>query len=188
MIHLYKDYVVKEDIDCKCDLENNLRYLLEVPLVHNTDKSVLVIMKNPSKADRNESDLTINRVLKFCNSKQYSKVYIMNLYAYYSTDPAVIANLIEGDRELEAIGEENDSTLEEICDEVDEVIVAWGSNTFGCTSMYKERIRHVTQLIAGKDLYYVERKSKCGWYPKHAQFWSVNSGIEKYSWMPPFNL
>ncbi|PEY59634.1 hypothetical protein COJ37_28665 [Bacillus cereus] len=49
-------------------------------------------MKNPSLADENESDHTVNNALKFCNFKQYSKVYIISLYAYYATEPKKLLN------------------------------------------------------------------------------------------------
>ncbi|MGG3691782.1 DUF1643 domain-containing protein [Heyndrickxia ginsengihumi] len=186
MFFLYKNYVRKEEIKIKGDLSNNLRYLLEVPLKNNTNKSVLVILKNPSLADQNESDRTINNVLKFCNTKQYSKVYIMNLYSFYSTDPDGIADLIKNNQEMLAIGSCNDTILRQTSQKVNDVIVAWGSNTFGCTEKYKKRIKEVTSFIEGKSIYYVESISKCGWYPKHAQIWSVNQEIELYHWEPPF--
>jgi hypothetical protein len=156
MVYFYKDYVIKEDIKFKGDSKKNLRYLLEVPLTNNTDKSILVIMKNPSLADEYKSDHTINNVLKFCNSKQYSKVYIMNLYAYYSTNPNGVASLIKKNREILAIGNENDRILGQISEKVNDIIVAWGSNTFACTDKYKHRIKKVTQIIEEKNLYYVE--------------------------------
>lgn len=187
MVFLYKDYVKKDDIQIETDLSSNLRYLLEVPLINNTNKSVLVIMKNPSKADQYESDRTINNVLKFCNSKQYSKVYIMNLYSYYSTDPNAIAELIKSGQEMLAIGRENDRILQQTSEKVNDVIVAWGSNTFNCTEKYKKRIKRVTNIIKGKEISYVESISECRWYPKHAQIWSVNHDIQMYSWVPPFN-
>ncbi|MGG3772970.1 DUF1643 domain-containing protein [Heyndrickxia faecalis] len=182
----YKDYVRKEEIQIQADLSNNLRYLLEVPLMNNANRSVLVIMKNPSLADQYESDRTINNVLKFCHSNQYSKVYIMNLYSYYSTDSNGIANLIKNGKEMLAVGRENDRILQQTTEKVNDVIVAWGGNTFGYTDKYKQRIKQVTRIIDGKTLYYVEDISKCRWYPKHAQVWSVNQDIEMYSWIPPF--
>lgn len=182
----YKDYVLKQDIKFIGNSNSNLRYLLEIPLKNNTGKTVLVIMKNPSLADKNKSDHTINNVLKFCNSKQFSAVYIMNLYAYYSTKSKGIANLIKNNQERLAIGENNDALLQQISNKVSDVIVAWGSNTFGCTKQYKNRIKMVTNIIKGKELYYVEQISKCRWYPKHAQIWSVNNNIQMYNWIPPF--
>jgi hypothetical protein len=110
----------------------------------------------------------------------------MNLYAYYSTDSNGIADLIKKNKETLAIGSRNDMLLREISQRVDDVIVAWGSNTFGCTDKYKKRIKQVTKIIRGKNLYYVESISRCRWYPKHAQVWSVNRDIDMYSWIPPF--
>ncbi|WP_159462037.1 DUF1643 domain-containing protein [Salirhabdus sp. Marseille-P4669] len=186
MGHTYKDYVVTEKIKYQGDQANNLRYLLEIPLKTRKEQMVLVIMKNPSLANKNKSDHTINRVLKFCYTKGYSKVFVMNLYAYYSTDPKGIAKLIHNNQEHLAIGCENDSLLLELSKHVDDIIVAWGSNTFGCTSKYKKRIKDVTKLLEGKNLFYVEKVSKCSWYPKHAQVWSTNSGINMHVWKPPF--
>lgn len=186
MTYLYKNYVVKEGIKINNDSKNNLRYLMEVPLRNDFNKSILVILKNPSKATKYISDHTINNVLNFCNSRRYSKVYIMNLYSTYSTDPKGIAKLIKDNQEEIAIGKNNDKILEQTSKKVEDIIVAWGSNTFGCTMKYKHRIEEVTKIIQGKNLYYVESKSKCGWYPKHAQIWSVNSNITMDKWSPPF--
>ena len=74
-IHRYKCYVNRNKIDFKGDIVNGLfRYLLTVPLRNKGKKKVLVIMKNPSKANKEISDLTINRVLKFCNGEGYTEV------------------------------------------------------------------------------------------------------------------
>ncbi|MED4229505.1 DUF1643 domain-containing protein [Neobacillus cucumis] len=186
MVYVYKDYVIKEKIVIKVDTKNDLRYVLKVPLKNKTNKKILVIMKNPSKADREESDHTINNVLKFCYSEGFSTVYIMNLYSFYSTKPKGIAALINNNQESLAIGKDNDRYLKKILQIVNEVIVAWGGNTFGCTERYKSRIEQVTRIIKGKNLYYVESKSECNWYPRHAQVWSVNSNINMNNWIPPF--
>ncbi len=186
MIHKYKSYVDKENIAFHGEPEKDLRYLLEIPLKIRSDKSILVIMKNPSKANQRKSDLTINRVLKFCYNHHYRKVYIMNLYAYYSTDSNRIASLIKTGKELHAIGKDNDKILKEYVQKVDEVIVGWGSNTFNCTAAYKNRIKQVTEIVRDKKLYSVQSVSKCGWYPRHGQIWSVNSHITMAPWEPPF--
>lgn len=185
----YKRYVKKADIDFEGDHVNScFRYLLKVPLRNKGKKKVLAIMKNPSKANKKISDLTINRVLKFCNNEGYSEVYIMNLYSYYSTDPNKIAKLYaEGKRDM-AIGSGNDSIMKDILPEVNDVIVAWGSDTFGYTDEYKNRIRQVINIIKGKNLYYVQENNGQGWYPRHAQVWHVNKGIKKYPWTPPDRL
>ncbi len=184
-IHHYKEYVDTKNIDFKGKLKRGFRYLLTIPLNNPGNKKVLVIMKNPSKANKQISDLTINRVLKFCNSEGYSKVFIMNLYSHYSPDAKKIAQLINNGQVESAIGKENDSILRSVLNDVDEIIVAWGSDTFGLTEQYKDRIRQVINIIKGNKLYYVENCTGQEWYPRHAQVWSVNSGIKKHVWIPP---
>jgi hypothetical protein len=184
----YESYVNTSSILFKGDINQGFRYLLKIPLHNANGKKVLVIMKNPSKANNDISDLTINRVLKFCNGQGYSEVNIMNLYSYYSTDSSKIAYLIDHGQEKIAIGKENDTILNNLLQDVDDVIVAWGSNTFGLTTQYKRRIKQVIEIIKKKPLFYVEANNGRGWYPKHPQVWSVNSGIQKYGWVPPIGF
>ncbi len=183
----YKDYVEKDKIDFKGDLNKNIRYLLKVPL-KNTGEKVLVIMKNPSEANREKADLTIDRLLKFCNSEGYSEVIIMNLFCYYSPDPKGIAKLVDTGKLLEAIGLQTDEILKNVLKEVNEVIVAWGGNSINRAPVYKSRIEQVTRLIQNKKLYYVQSVSKNTYYPRHPQTWAVNREpkIEKYKWTPRF--
>lgn len=184
-IHQYREYVDKKNITFKGDIKSGYRYLLTVPLNNKGNKKILVIMKNPSKANKQISDLTINRVLAFCYNEGYSTVFIMNLYSYYATDSKELAQLIKSGQEVKAIGKNNDNILKSVLKDVGEIIVAWGSNTFGLTKQYKQRIRQVINLIKDKNLYYVEASAGKDWYPRHAQVWSVNSGIRKYVWTPP---
>jgi hypothetical protein len=184
-VYKYKAFVDKDGIIFKGDIESSIRYLLTIPLKNKSNKKVLVIMKNPSKANYQISDLTIDRVLTFCNGENYSEVNIMNLYSYYSTVSKKIADLIRKGHMVTAVGKDNDNIMTSTLSKVDDVIVAWGSNTFGCTKEYKNRIRQVINIIKNKHLYYVEANNGNGWYPKHAQVWSVNSGIKKQEWTPP---
>lgn len=187
MSYRYKNFVEKDRIIFKGDMEENIRYLLRIPLKNNGDKKVLVIMKNPSKADNKLSDLTIDRVLTFCNAEGYSEVNIMNLFSYYSTDPSGIKNLIDDGKLEDAIGKDNDEIMKEIVNEVGEVIVAWGGNSINRERYYKNRIKQVTNIIKEKNIYYVESISKDTYYPRHAQVWSVKSAIKKYKWTPDFD-
>ncbi|MBS4022532.1 MAG: DUF1643 domain-containing protein [Dethiobacter sp.] len=186
-IYVYKSFVDKNNIkiinaDCR-------RYLLEIPLNSNKRyKNVLVILKNPSKATKVHSDLTINRVLTFCNNEGYSKVYIMNLFSYYSTKPEEIKALIDGEKFEIAIGNKNDKLLKMVLKDLNDVIVAWGGNTIHRKYYYRKRLKEVTKLIMGKNLYYVQSISEDKYYPRHAQTWSVNQGIKKYKWTPPEDL
>jgi len=165
-IYRYKGFVRKNDIVFKGDKDN--RHLLRIPL-RNEGNKVLVIMKNPSKANEQISDLTFDRVLTFCNGEGYSEVNIMNLYSYYSTKAGKISDLIKSGQEDTAIGSENDNIMKSLIQEVDDIIVAWGSNMFGLTKQYKSRIKQVVNVIKSKNLYYIQENNGQGWYPRHAQ-------------------
>lgn len=185
-VHRYKRYVNKSKIDFKGDIVNGVyRYLLTVSLRNKGNKRVLVIMKNPSRANKEVSDLTVNRVLKFCYREGYSEVNIMNLYSYYSPNPNKIAELYTNGQVNIAIGKENDTIMKNLLPEVQEIIVAWGGDTFGYTDEYKSRIEQVINIIKGRKLYYVQENNGRGWYPRHAQVWHVNRGIKKCPWTPP---
>lgn len=177
-IYEYKAFVNKSDIRFIGNLKKNERYLLEIPLQNEGIKNVLVILKNPSKANKSFSDLTIDRVLTFCHNEGYSKVYIMNLFSYYSTKPNGITQLIDAGRFNEVVGEKNNQILKEVLDSVDEVIVAWGGNSINRKHYYLKRINDVINLINGKNLFYVQSVSKDGYYPRHAQVWSVKKAIK----------
>jgi hypothetical protein len=184
-VYEYKNLVKKTDIKIIEDDENNKRYLLEIPLHNQGIKSVLVILKNPSKANKYVSDLTVDRILTFCHNEGYSKVYVMNLFSYYSTEPNRITQLIDDGRFTDAIGDKNNQILKEVLDIVDEVIVAWGGNSIHRKHYYMKRINDVINIINGKKIFYVQSISKDGYYPRHAQVWSVKKAIKKYRWTIP---
>lgn len=141
-IYKYKEFVDKPRIKFIGET-NNKRYLLEIPFKNKGVKKVLVILKNPSKANKSLSDLTIDRVLTFCHNEGYGKVYIMNLFSHYSTKPNGITQLIDDGRYSEAVGDKNDSILKEVLGMVDEVIVAWGGNSIRRKYYYIKRINEV---------------------------------------------
>lgn len=184
-VYKYKEFVNKSEIKCIGDDKNNKRYLLEIPLTNKENKRVLIILKNPSKANESVSDLTIDRVLTFCNNEGYSKVYIMNLFSYYSTDPNGITKLIDDGKFEFAVGEKNNEILKKVLEDIDEVIVAWGGNSINRKHYYMKRIKEVVDLIKDKELFYVESVSHDGYFPRHAQVWSVNRPIKKHKWKIP---
>lgn len=87
-MYRYKNHVTITDIK----YDDEFRFFIEADL-ENGDKNkiALVIMQNPSKANRDESDQTIDRVLEIMYESGYGKCYIMNLIPYYATNSADIA-------------------------------------------------------------------------------------------------
>lgn len=181
--HKYKEYIDIKNI--VIDASNSFRYLLTVPYLDNkSDRSALVIMKNPSKADKTISDHTINNVLKFCEGK-YSKVYFMNLFPFYSTDPLGVKEFIKS-KDFEKIMKKNDEVLKATIHECDDVIVAWGRDSIGNKEAYLKAIQRIEKIIDDSEKTKNAVKLKGGnedkQYPWHPQVWAVNNELELYKW------
>lgn len=84
--------------------------------------SVMFIGLNPSTANESNDDPTIRRVKRFAADWGYGGVYMMNLFAYISTDPKQLLF-----KSHEKIGYKNNNYLKEIAGKCDKIIFAWGS-------------------------------------------------------------
>lgn len=94
-------------------------------LWRNWDRSkpaVMFIGLNPSKADESRDDATISTVVRFSKDWGCGGVYMCNLFAFVSTDPAAL--LVNQE---EKVGELNDFYLREIGSKAGMVVFAWGS-------------------------------------------------------------
>lgn len=141
-------------------------------------------MKNPSKADKEISDHTINNVLKFCKGK-YSTIYIMNLFPFYSTNPLGVKKIIKS-KDFEYIMKKNDEVLKSTIQGCDDVIVAWGGDSIGNKEAYLKVIKRVEEIIDDSQKPKNAVKLKGGndnkQYPWHPQVWEVNNELEIYEW------
>ncbi|RWZ50173.1 DUF1643 domain-containing protein [Halobacillus fulvus] len=178
----YPSFVEERKIKVEEDFQNRYRYLLEIPLKRPYGNEFLVIVKHPEKADQYLSDQTVDKILRFCYDKQATKVYIAYLYAFQTRNSKIFSDFMKkGDYE-KAIGPKNDHYIKKAASKADSVIVAWGSNMFGYTEEYKERIKAVSELIKDLPTYYVDDVSSCNWYPQHPQVWRNNSLKELKPW------
>lgn len=85
----------------------------------NRKPLLMVIGLNPSTANELSDDPTIRRVINFANSLGYGGVYMMNCWAYVSTNPDDLK--IESDNGL------NDRWLRAIKSICADVLFAWGA-------------------------------------------------------------
>jgi hypothetical protein len=180
-IYRYKDYVDKKKI--LINQEPGYRYSLFVPFKESiNDKCVLVIMRNPSEADKSKSDKTINNVLSFCHDK-YSGVYIGNLYPYYETDSKKVKDFIESDLYDEKM-KKNHLALESLSKDIDDVVIAWGTNNTGhkYDDYYESIVKELLdELYKDNKNVYAMRfvSSKNPWHPRN---WEENFELELYKW------
>ena len=134
-----------------------VRFVLEIET--NTkieNSSVLVVMKNPSKATTYQSDKTINNVIENLHS-QYNKIYIVNLYPYYSSNAKGLVSFFDC-ADNKTILEINDYYIEKYEQLANDILIGWGTNTIGIkNNEYDGRISTVMNLLRknNKPMYYV---------------------------------
>lgn len=84
--------------------------------------TVTFVGLNPSTADETIDDPTVRRCIRFAADWGYTRLQMMNLYAYRATRPR---NLFLAD---DPVGPGNDAALAEAFAVSDRIIVAWGAH------------------------------------------------------------
>lgn len=183
-MYKYKDYINIPGILIREEC-GKYRYYLGVPFKSNEKNTkALVILKNPSKANQNQSDHTINNVLKFCE-QHYGYVHIMNLFPYYSTDPDGVNDFIHSNEYARCM-DKNINVLKEKITIAGEIIIAWGGNSIKNKCEYDKVINSVLEIIKKNKratlAVRIKSSSVIRKYPWHAQVWAVNHDLETYKW------
>lgn len=180
-VYKYKDYV---DIDnIVINQETGYRYSLFIPFKKPVNKKyILIIMRNPSKANKSTSDKTINNVLGFCHNK-YGGVYMANLYPYYETKSRKLKDFVDLESYKEKM-EKNSQALEGLLKNINDIIVAWGTNNAG--NKYRKNYENTVKLLsdklneANKNVYAMRFiSSKNPWHPRN---WEKGFNLELYPW------
>ena len=164
-----------EDVEvtnAKFSNDKKFRYKLEIQLKDKSDGEALcVIMQNPSYADKNIADKSVNFLEKLIFKKGYEefskihKIIIVNQFAYIQT------NDFSGSDE--EIGKENDKIIEDCITEADVVLIAWGkSNSF------KNRIDFVNSILRqeqnhNKKYYITKKHPSRGFYDNFVEEYNV---------------
>jgi len=154
-----------EDTRTSAVLSDDRTYRYRLTRTWDTEKpTVALIMLNPSTADETADDPTIRRCLDYAKRWGYGTLVVGNLFALRATDPS---ELTDHDA---PIGPENDSHLQEICDEAEKVVVAWGTN-----GTVEGREREVAVLLDA-DLYALNT-TKDG-HPNHPLYQPKDAELE----------
>jgi len=95
------------------------RYLLEREL--DGKKHICFIMLNPSIANEKIDDPTIRRVIDFGIKFNAKKIWIVNLFAFVTSDPSYLLNTND------PIGKNNDKYIEKYSRLADIIILGWGN-------------------------------------------------------------
>ncbi|HPS57632.1 MAG TPA: DUF1643 domain-containing protein [Spirochaetota bacterium] len=181
-VYNHPDFVIKKAD--KRIVEQNKRLWLTLTIDETKKESIIVILKNPSRATKDISDKTVYTVstyihrnrLKFKQFKKIGTVIILNLIPYYETYSEKHVSKDSG-----IIDKANLKTIEEFTSKHKTVIVAWGDHPKGLMNEYEELKNTVLQVLKKNknDLYYVDKLSKKG-NPKHGQVWGYDDLLHAY--------
>lgn len=86
--------------------------------------TVMFVGLNPSTADAKKDDATVRRCVGFAKCWGFGKLILTNLFAFRSTDPALLGEASD------PIGPDNDSWITSSSRLADLTVVAWGVH--GC--------------------------------------------------------
>lgn len=128
-------------------------------------------MFNSSDADENDLDPTVTRVRNFSTRMEFGGFYVVNLYAFVSSKPAVMD--LAAKQGVDIVGPHNDTKIRETVAQCAIVVVAWGS----LGGQRKERVEQVRALLP-KSLLCL-RKTKDG-HPEHPLYIPGEKGLEKW--------
>ena len=155
------------------DASGKHRYLLTRNLLPDSNKTVLFIMLNPSKANEEDNDPTIKRCMDFARLWGYGLLKVVNLFSYIETD----ADKLKEHPQCELF---DDKTNEYIKDSVigsDKIIVAWGNNVI---KIGVDRVLELAEMIKGKSVFCLS-KNKSG-QPKHPLYAKKINESELIEW------
>lgn len=83
---------------------------------------VAFVCVNPSTANASDDDPTIRRCVDYAKRWGFQYMQMVNLFAYRATDPSELHRVVD------PIGPLNDYYIEDVLNQADLVVAAWGVN------------------------------------------------------------
>ena len=124
---------------------------------------IMFIGLNPSTADENDDDRTINRVKNFASDWGYGGFYMVNIFAYITPYRNELQECVD------PVGE-NDGWLERISDKCEKIVFAWGSSKIA-----RKRAKVISEKFDGYALEINQDGS-----PRHPLYVKSNTKLQPY--------
>jgi hypothetical protein len=161
--------------------KENKRLWLSLCMDKDAKESLLVILKNPSRATKEISDKTVFNVtnyvyknrFKYSAFKNIGTIILINLIPFYETYAHQLVTL--GNK---IIDNQNSKTIKALTSKHKNVIIAWGDHPKGLYEQY-EQLKNTTFDILKTNkntIFYVDKLSIYG-NPKHGQVWGYNNKL-----------
>ena len=101
-----------------------------------TKKPIVFMMLNPSIADENQNDPTVERCQRRAMSLGFGQLQVVNIFSLISTDPRGLYTCDD------PVGPENNAAIQEAVKGADTVVCAWGTH-----GGHVDRAREVVGLL-----------------------------------------
>ena len=166
-----------ENVTINCDPRNdsNRRYTLKIVPKDSAqiEKKILVIMLNPSTADKDNSDKTCRDLIDLCDWNGYTSITICNLFS----SRGQVKELNEFMENGTANDDSSNEKLKEQIKEFDEILCAWGrAKELKDRKPYNARITKVYEMLTNKKLKEFGHSSFNGnTYPYHPYYIHIKS-------------
>ncbi|GAJ17368.1 unnamed protein product, partial [marine sediment metagenome] len=133
-------------------------------------QEILFICLNPSTADEDYNDPTVWRCVNFARDWGYRAVWLGNLFALVTTDPAKLytPTIYEV---FDPVGRGNNLVLKKMAARCAKVVYAWGNH-----GHIANRGRHVVDMIGPAWCFGVNKTGE----PKHPLYQSRNAQLKRY--------
>ena len=160
------------------------RYWLNLKIDNSKQENITIILKNPSRANKEISDKTVYNVANYIyrNQSRYPElknignITILNLIPYYQTYSEKLKILKET-----IIDQENLNTINNFTKKNNKVIIAWGNHPSGLFNEYeslKNSVMNILRINQCK-IFYVDKFSQAG-NPKHGQIWGYANELKEF--------
>lgn len=179
-VYIYPDFVKKIELD-KTD---NKRFWLKLLIDDSKTESIVVVLKNPSRANQVVSDKTVYNVSNYIyrNKDKYDVfsnvkcIIILNLIPYYQTYSKELKSL-----KNEVVCQNNIDTIKKVTSQHSKTIIAWGNHPSGLYQEYEVLKKQVMQILTDNNnqVYYVDKFSKAQ-NPKHGQIWGYMNLLNRF--------
>ena len=176
-VYRYPDYITNISLE-KTDTK---RYWLKLVFDESKNDSIVVILKNPSRANNEFSDKTVYNVSSYIykNRNKYPEfhkigtIVILNLIPNYQT----YSDKLEPLRN-EIIDPENLAVINRFTSQCKNVIIAYGNHPRGLFDQYEKLKTNVMNILSKNNnkVFYVDKTSLAG-NPKHGQVWGYSDEL-----------
>lgn len=103
-------------------------------------RTVCFIMLNPSRADEDTNDPTIEKLMKYGRAWGFARLAVVNLFAYRETDSKKLRALAA---RTDLIGPDNDAHIIRVAGESHKIVCGWGNE-----GDILDRGKHVAFMLA----------------------------------------